>query len=40
MGHNKFMVNLNFYENRVLLPRKPTFGSFVTLKHGFLNFVS
>ena len=34
------MVDLNIYENRVLLPRKPKFGSFLTLKHMFLYFVS
>ena len=28
MEHNKFMVDLNFYENRVFLPRKHEFGSF------------
>ena len=42
MGQYKFIVTVDFniYENRVLLPRKPKFGSFLTLKHVFLYFVS
>ena len=35
MGHDKFMVALNFYENRGLLPRKHKFGSFLTLNTCF-----
>ena len=38
--HDKFMVDLNFYENRVFLPRKHEFGSFFDIKHVFSYFVS
>ena len=30
IGHDKSMIDLNFYENRDVLPRKPKFGSFLT----------